>query len=90
MDPREINDLSDVVEEWISEKVKEDFRSQIALMKSNMIAKIVSALGGVPRHVGIEDAYEEAAKEFEIAKSSGEARTDRIERPMGNRVDQFA
>ena len=28
-------------------------------MKSEMIAKIVSALGGIPRYVGTEDSYEE-------------------------------
>ena len=79
LDPREIADLSDVVEEQISEKVKADFKSkmeevkanfksQITLMKSDMIAKIVSDLGGVPRHVGTEGSYEEVDEDFEVAR----------------------
>ena len=97
-DRRAIHDLTDSVKERISEKVKSDFkfefedvraefRSQIALMKSDMITEIVSALGSVPRHVGTEDGYEEVAEDFEFAESSGEART---ERPSGIRVGQFA
>ena len=31
-------------------------------MNSDMIVEIVSALGGVPRHVGTEDGYEEVAR----------------------------
>ena len=98
LDPREIDDLTDSVEERISEKVKSDFksefedvraefRSQIASMKSDMIAEIVSALGGVPRHVGTEGSYDEAAKDFEVAS---EDRTNREERPIGIRAIQFA
>ena len=90
LDPRAIDDLSDVVEERILEKIRVEFRSEIALMKGDMIVEIVSALGGVPRHVGIEDGYEEATEDFEFFESNGEARTDRIDRPMGNRVGQFS
>ena len=98
LDPREIDDLTDSVEERISEKVKSDFKSefedvraefisQIASMKSDMIAEIVSALGGVPRHVGTEDGYEEVAGDFETTISSGKAKQD--ERPRGNKVVQL-
>ena len=101
LEPREISNLSDVVEEQISEKVKEDFkfefedvraefRSQIASMKSDMIAEIVSALGGVPRHVCIEGSHEEVVEDFEVARSSGEDRSDHVERPIGIRAGQFA
>ena len=41
-------------------------------MKSDMIAKIVSALNSVPRHVGTEGSYEEVDKDFEVVASSGE------------------
>ena len=56
-------------------------------MKSDMIAKIVCALGCVPWHVGTIDGYEEVGEDFEFAESSGEART---ERPSGIRVGQSA
>ena len=85
-----MNDITDVMEEWILEKMRAKFRSEIALMKSDMIMEIVSALGGVPRHVGTKDGYEEAIEEFEIAESSGEAITNHTERPMGNRVVQLS
>ena len=51
-------------------------------MKSDMIAEIVSSLGGVPRHVGIADDYEEVAKDFEVVGSSGECIIDYVERPI--------
>ena len=57
-------------------------------MKSDMIAEVISAIGGVPRHMGIEDGYEEVAKDFEFVGSSGEARIDRVERHMVSRVGQ--
>ena len=41
------------------------------MMKSDMIVEIVSALGGIPRHVGIEDSYEEVVEDFEVVGSSG-------------------
>ena len=94
-------DIDDAMEESLLEKIKEDFRSkieevrvefrsQIALMKSDMIAEIVSALGSVPRHVGIEGSYEEVVEDFEVAGSSGEDKTDHVERPIGTRASQFA
>ena len=65
LDPRVIDDLSDVVEERISKKVKKDFkskmevkatfRSKMALMKNDMIIEIISTIDGVPQHVGIKD-----------------------------------
>ena len=64
LEPREIFDLSDTIEEWILEKMREKFRSEIASMKSDMIAEIVSALGGVPRHVGTKGNYEEVVEDF--------------------------
>lgn len=98
--PGAIDDLSDVVEERISKKVKEDFRSQMeevkvnfrsemALMKSDMITKIVSALGGLPRHVAAEDGYEKVVEDFKVSRLSGEDKIDHVERPMGNRASQF-
>ena len=59
-------------------------------MKSDMIAEIVSSLGGVRRHVGTEHGYEEDTKDFEFFESSGGVRIDHMERPMGNRVGHFA
>ena len=43
------------------------------LMKSDMIAEIVSALGGIPRHVGTKDGYEEVVEDFETTRSNGRA-----------------
>ena len=57
LDPRAIEDLCDTIEERILEKISVDIRSEMALMKSDMIAEIVSALGGIPRHVGSKDGY---------------------------------
>ena len=78
LDPRAIDDLTDAMEEIILEKikaqieeVKANFRSKMELIKSDMIVEIVSALGGIPRHVGTEDGYEEAIEDFEIYRSSG-------------------
>ena len=48
LDLRAIDDLSDVVEERILEKIKEKIRFDMALMKSDMVTKIMSARGGVP------------------------------------------
>ena len=70
--------------------IKEEFRYEIALMKSDMIVEIVSALGGVPRHVGTQGSYEEFDKDFKVFGLSGEDRTDRKERPIVIRVGQFA
>ena len=38
LDPKENDDLTDVVEQRILEKIREKLRSEIALMKSDMIA----------------------------------------------------
>ena len=86
LDPREIDDLSDAMEERILEKIREEFRSKISLMKSDMIAEIVSALGGAPRHVGTKDSYEEDVEDFEVVRSSSVGRTDRVERARRNRA----
>ena len=59
------------------------------LMKSDIIAEVVSALGGIHRHVGTKDGYEEATKDFKTIGSSDEAKTDCLERSMGNRVGQL-
>ena len=59
-------------------------------MKSAMIAKIVSALGGVPKHVGTKCSYEEVFEDFEVVGSSGDDRIDHVERPIGTRFGQFA
>ena len=90
LDPRAIDDISEVVEARISEKIRVEFRSKIALMKSDMIAEIVSALGGVPRHVGNEDGYEEVVEDFQVVGSTGDNRANHVERPMGDRASQFA
>ena len=87
---REIDDLSYVVEERISKKIRAEFRSEIALMKSDMIAEIVSALGGVPRHVDTKGIYEEVAEDFEVAGLSSEDIPDCVERPIGIRDGKFA
>ena len=94
LDPKEINDLTDAMEERIAEKimaqieeVKANLKSKMELMKSDIIAKVVNALGGIPRHVGTEDGYEEAAEDFETTRSSGKAKQD--ERPKGNRMVHF-
>ena len=87
LDPRVIDDLYDVVEERISKKIKANFRSKMALMKSDMIVEIVSTLGGVSRHVGTKDGYEEVVEDFETTRSSG--RDDQVEILRGNRTIQF-
>ena len=79
LDPREIYDLSDAMEDRVLENIRVEFRSKIALMKSVMISEIVSAWGGLPRHVGIEGSYEEVAKDLEVVGSSGEDKIDRVE-----------
>ena len=40
--------------------------------------------------MGNEDGYEEVVEDFEFSRSSGEAKIDHVERPMGNRVGKFA
>ena len=55
-------------------------------MKNEIMRTII----GVPRYMDTEDGYEEAAKDFEVAGLSGEARNYCVERPMGNRVGQFS
>ena len=87
LDPREIDDLCDVVEGRILEKIRENIKSEMVLMNSNMIDKIVSALGGIPRHVSVEDSYEEIVEDFEVVGSSG--RSNRVERPRGGRTNHF-
>ena len=56
LDPRAIDDLCDVVKGRILQKIRVDIRSKMTLMKSSMISEIVSALGGIPRHVGTKDS----------------------------------
>jgi hypothetical protein len=101
LDPREIDDLSDVVEERISEKVKEDFRSemeevkanfrsQTTLIKSDMIVEIMIALGGLPRHASTEGSYEEIFEYFDVVGSSCEDQNDHVERPIGIRAGHFS
>ena len=92
--PREIHDLTDTMEERISEmikaqieEVKASLGSEMELMKSDIFAKVVSALGGIPRHVGIEGSYDEATEDFEIVD---EDKIDREERSIGIRASQFA
>ena len=41
-------------------------------LKSDMISKIVSALGSVPQHVASEDGYEEVTEDFQASRSNGE------------------
>ena len=64
LDPREIDDLIDAIKERILEKIRVEFRSEIALMKSDMIFEIMNALGGEPRHVGTKGSYEEFFEDF--------------------------
>lgn len=90
LDPRAIDDLSDVVEERVLEKIRAEFRSEIALLKSDMIAEIVSALGGVPRHLGTKGSYEKVFEDFEATGSSGEDKTNHLERSIGTSARQFA
>ena len=87
LDLRQIDELYNDVEGKISEKIRVDIRSEMALMKSDMIAEIVSALGGMPRHVGTKDSYEEVVEDFEAARSSG--RSNQVKRPRGGRTDQL-
>ena len=89
LDPKVIEDLYDVVEVRILEKTKEKFRFEIVLMKRDMIVEIISAIGGVPQHMGTKDGSEKATEDFEVVGLSGEDRIDRFERSVGNRVGQF-
>ena len=91
LDPKAIDDLADTMEERILgkimtqiEEVKASLRSGMELMKSDIIVEVVSALGGIPRHVGTKDGYEGAIEDFETTRSSNKA--DQDERPRGNRV----
>ena len=91
LDPRAIDDLTNAMEERISKKitaqieeVKASLRSEMELMKSDIVAEVVSALGGIPRHVVIEDDYEEVVEDFEIIGSSGKNRTNCVERFVEN------
>ena len=90
LDPREIDDLCDVVETKILEKIRSDFISEMELMKNDIVTKIMRVISGVPRNVGVEDGYEEDVEDFEVVGSNCEDITDHLERPMGNRVGQFA
>lgn len=54
------------------EEVKDSFRSQMSLMKSDMIAEIVSAIGRIRQHVGIEGSYEEVFEYVEVVGLSCE------------------
>ena len=86
LDPKENDDLNDGMEERILEKLRAELKLEMALMKSDMITEIVSALGGVPRHVGTKDGCEEVVEDFEVIRSSGEEKNNRVERPIGTRV----
>lgn len=90
LDHRKIYYLSDVLEENILEKIREEFRSEIELMKSGMIVEIVSALGGLPRHVVTKGSYDEFVEDFDITRSSGDDIIDHMERPIGTRASQLA
>lgn len=61
----------------------------MALVKSDMIAQIISPIGGVPWHTGPKDGYEEVVEDSEVFGSSGEDITNCAKRIMGNRADQF-
>ena len=87
--PRDIDDLSDAMEERISEKIIVDFRYEMALIESDMIGELISAIGGVTWHVGTKYGYEEVAENFEVVRLSGEDKIDHVKRPMGNRAGQF-
>ena len=87
LDPRVIAELYDALETKISEKVRSDFKSEMELMKNDMVVEIIRAIVGVPRNVGMENGYEEAVEDFETIRSSGRANQD--ERPRGNRVVQL-
>ena len=67
-----IEDLSYVVELKIIEKVREDFRSRIELLKIDIIVKIISSIGGLPQHKSTEDGYEEFVEDFKVVGYSGE------------------
>ena len=51
-----------------------------------MIFEIVSAIGGVPLHVSIEDGYEEVFEKIEVVRLSSEDKIEHVERPIGTRV----
>ena len=48
LDSRVIEDLCDVVEARVLEKIQVELRSKMALMKSDIITEIISSIGGVP------------------------------------------
>ena len=77
------------MEERILKKIREELIFEIYLMKSDMIAEILSALGDALRHVGTKDLYEEVFEDFEFFGSSGEIIIDHLERPIGARASQF-
>lgn len=77
LDPRVISDLCDIIESQITEKVKSYIRSEMELMKNDMVTEIMRTIDGIPQNVGTEDGYEEAAEEFETVGSSGDDRRNR-------------
>lgn len=77
LDPRVIADICDVVELKITEKVKSDFRSEMELMKNDMITEVMRAIVGMPRNLGTNDSYEEVVEDFEAVGSSGDDQRDR-------------
>ena len=72
LDSRVIQDLCDTMESRIIEKVKSDFRSEMELMKNDMIIEVMRAIAGMLRNLGTEDGYEEVAEDFEVVGSSGD------------------
>ena len=71
LDPREIYDLYDAMEERILEKVLADLRSEMELMKNDTVIEIMRAMYGVPRKLAMEHGYGEVIKHFEVPRSCG-------------------
>ena len=72
LDPKVIAYLFDIMETNILEKVKEDFRFEMDLMKNDMFFQIMRVVASVLRNLCVEDGYQETTEDFEVAGSSGE------------------
>lgn len=86
LEPREIEDLCDIVEARILEKVKIDFRFEMESIKN----KIMRAIASVPQYVCTKYGHKEVPKDFEVSILISKDRIDHVERPMGDTAGQFS
>lgn len=72
----------------IIEKVRLDVTSNMEIIKNEMEIEIMT-ISGLPINLGMEDGYEEFFNDFEVVRSSGEDRVDRLDIYVEDRVDRL-